>query len=155
MGAGAGRRRRGERRPAPVVAIVDRHRPRSDARFLRKVVAEALRHGGRPDAEVSLLLTGDAGIAELHGRFLGDASPTDVMSFDTDGSIDVVVNVACARREAVRRGSSLRAELALYVVHGVLHACGFDDTSARARRVMRAAEREVMHSLGLRYAAVD
>jgi len=39
-------------------------------------------------------------------------------------------------------------ELALYVVHGALHLCGFDDHDPEQRAAMRLAERAVMSSLG-------
>ena len=42
-----------------------------------------------------------------------------------------------------------RGELALYVVHGCLHLCGFDDHGERPRRRMRRAERAVLAELGL------
>lgn len=144
------------RRRAPVqLEVVDRFRPRTDRAFLRRVVEAVLVHAGRPDLEVSLLLTDDDGIAELHDRFMGDPTTTDVMSFETDGTADVVVNVAQARREAALRGTTIRAELALYVAHGLLHVCGHDDHGVRARRAMRAAESAVLASLGLRHARVD
>lgn len=137
------------------LTIIDRFRPRSDRRLLERVVAAALQHGDRPELEVALLLTDDAGIAELHGRFLDDPSPTDVMSFESDGAADVVVNVQCARAEAARRGTTIRSELALYVAHGLLHLCGHDDHAASARARMRAAEREVLAAIGLRAAPID
>ena len=143
------------RRKSARLQVVDRFRPRTDRRFLHRVVENALAFVDRPELEVSLLLTGDADIAELHGRFLGDAMPTDVISFPMDDGVDVVVNVQRARREARRRGTTIRAELALYLVHGILHACAYDDRTSRERARMRAAERAVMDRLALRYAPVD
>lgn len=146
--------RSGRRRPIRL-EVSDRFRPRSDRAFLARVVAATLDHADRRDLEVSLLLTDDAGIAELHGRFLGDPTETDVMSFETDGTADVVVNVARARREAARRRVTIRSELALYVVHGLLHVCGHDDHDEDDRRAMRDAERDVLQRIGLRHAPVD
>jgi alkaline phosphatase D len=50
---------------------------------------------------------------------------------------------------------SLRAEIALYIVHGILHTTGFDDVRARDRARMRAAERAVMQRMRLHVHAVD
>ncbi len=135
--------------------VNDRGRPRTDRAFLRRVVAVALDQVGRPDLSVSLLLTGDAESARLHRQFFADATPTDVMSFPLDGAVEIAVNVARARREAERRGHSIRAEVALYVVHGILHACGYDDRRRGARARMRAAERAILSALRLRIAPVD
>ena len=146
-------RRQGRR--GPVLEVTDRGTPRTDRAFLRRVVAAALAHGERPALPVSLLLTDDAEIARLHGQFLGDPTPTDVISLDLDGTAELVVSVQTAKRTAAAHGHTLRAEVALYVVHGILHVCGFDDVRARERSAMRAAERAVMRSLGLRVHAVD
>jgi len=135
--------------------VVDRGTPRTPRLFLARVVQAALAHGGRPDLPVSLLLTGDREIARLHGEFLGDPTPTDVISFDVDGGAELVVSVDTARRVAGQKGHATRAEVALYVVHGLLHVMGWDDLRAKARDEMRAAEAAVMRTLGLAYAPVD
>ncbi len=130
------------------LAVVDRFRPRTDTRFLRRVVDAARRHAGEPGLPVSLLLTDDRGIAAIHAQHLGDRSATDVISFRIDDEAELVVSVERARRIAHENGHPIRAELALYVVHGILHVCGFDDHTQRQRRAMRAKEREVLATLG-------
>jgi probable rRNA maturation factor len=141
--------------PRLQLAISDRYRPRSEPRLLRAAVATTLAFAGRPDKAVSLLLTDDAGIAQLHADYLGDPTPTDVMSFDVDDTAEIVVSVQTARRVAAERGHRARAELALYVVHGLLHTLGYDDLAARDRARMRRAERAVLQQLGLVVHAVD
>lgn len=135
--------------------VTDRGRPRTPLPFLRKVVAATLRHLRQPGMAVSLLLTDDAEIGRLHAQFLGDATPTDVISFGLDGGAELVVSVDTARRCARRHRHPIRHEVALYVVHGLLHIGGHDDQRPRARARMRRAERAVMQSLALRFAAVD
>lgn len=135
--------------------MTDRWRPRTSLAFLRSVVRATLQFVGRPTMPVSLLLTGDAEIAQLHARHLGDSTPTDVISFELDGGAEVVISVETALRNARHHGHTLRAEIALYVVHGILHTTGFDDVGARDRARMRAAERAVMQRLRLHVHAVD
>jgi probable rRNA maturation factor len=151
----ARRARKPLRHRAIRLLVTDRFRPRTDRRLLARAVEAALDHAGRRDLEVSLLLTGDAEISRLHREFLGDATPTDVISFEVDGTIDVVVSIERARAVARRLGHPIRAEVALYVVHGVLHGCGYDDTRPRQRARMRAAECAVLASLGLAVTPVD
>ena len=50
---------------------------------------------------------------------------------------------------AERRGHDVQAELALYVIHGLLHLCGYDDKSADGARQMRERERHYLERLGL------
>ncbi len=77
-----------------------------------------------------------------------------MLSFCVDGTAEIVVSVERARREAKRMGHTIRAETALYIVHGILHVCGHDDADLKDRRRMRAAEERILESLGLRVTPV-
>jgi len=135
--------------------INDQFVPTTDRQFVARVVQAALAHAGQSGMSVSLLLTDEAEIGRIHGEFLGDDSATDVISFEIDGGVDVVVSVERARQQAESRGHSHEAELALYITHGILHACGYDDVEASDREAMRVAERAVLADLGLRVDDVD
>ena len=129
-----------------------RSRPLSD-RAIRAAVRAALAHGGRPRIDLEVALVSDRRLAAIHRRFLGDASTTDVISFDLgeDGcgpAGEIYVSVDRARAIAGERGVSIERELCLYVVHGVLHLCGLDDRRRRDRERMRVAEAVVLASLG-------
>lgn len=142
--------------PALAVAVVDRQRrialPR---RWLARIGRWALEVEGVVEADVTVLLVDDAQIASLHGRWLGDPTPTDVITFDLgdgrSGAVrgDIACSVETAAREARRFGWEIRHELAYYVVHGVLHLTGYDDRREGERRAMRRREREVFATIGL------
>ncbi len=123
----------------------------ADAR-VRKILRGALEHGRRPELELSVVFVGDAALARLHGRWLGDRSRTDVISFELSDEHSEVgelyVSATCARRVAAERGVAAARELALYLVHGTLHLCGYDDRAPRARARMRRAETRVLRALG-------
>ena len=132
-----------------------------DEDAVRAAATEALAHGGRSGLALSIALVDDATLAALHERCLGDPSPTDVMSFDfgdegpasddpeaPEPGGEVIVSVDRAIAVAAERGVAPERELALYVVHGVLHLCGFDDHDEDDRSAMRAAESTVMERLG-------
>jgi len=118
-------------------------------------VAAALSHGGRSGLRVDVLLVDDSTLRSLHEQFLSDPTVTDVMAFDYSQSEDadaapqaeVYVSVDRARAVADERGEPPRGELLLYLVHGSLHLCGFDDQDEGDREEMRAAERAVLASL--------
>lgn len=127
-------------------------RPMGDSAIVAAVAA-ALEHGGRPGIDVDVVLVDDPTLADLHAQFLGDPTPTDVMSFDLgeDGggpAGELYVSVDRARAVADARGVRVVRELALYLVHGTLHLCGHDDHADEARASMRAAERAVLTGLG-------
>jgi probable rRNA maturation factor len=119
---------------------------------VRRILRAALRHGRREELALSVVFVGDAALARLHLYWLGDASRTDVISFDLSDEHSEVgelyVSATCARRVAAERGLDAERELALYLVHGALHLCGYDDHAPARRRRMRAAERAVLARLG-------
>lgn len=123
-----------------------------DADEVRRIVQGALEYGGRGEVGLSVALLSEPELCELHERFLGDPSPTDVISFDLgedEGPVgEICVSVDQALRVAAERGVRPQRELALYLVHGVLHLCGHDDHEDEERARMREAERAVLDRLG-------
>jgi probable rRNA maturation factor len=120
---------------------------------VRRVVRAAAEAGRRGSAWWSIVFVSDRELARMHGRWLDDASPTDVITFDLDDEHggpagELYVSVDRARKVATERGGSAARELALYLVHGVLHLCGHDDRRPTARLRMRRAERRVLDRLG-------
>jgi probable rRNA maturation factor len=103
---------------------------------------------------VSVVLVGDEAIADLHGRFLGDPRPTDVLTFDLrdDSRADtlegeIIISVETARRHARRLRIDAADEILRCCVHGVLHLLGYDDRTPAGRRQMRRAENRLLASL--------
>lgn len=138
--------------PAEVAWDLPGDRPLDDA-AVRRAVAAALSRGGRPEALLCVVFVDDARLATMHGEYLGDPDPTDVIAFDLGEECDgpegeLYVSVERARAVSRARGVSAARELALYVVHGALHLCGYDDREPEERARMRAAEREVLSDLG-------
>lgn len=135
------------------VAIANRQRGVSiNRRSIVRAVRQALDGEGIRDAMVSVAVVGDAEISALHGRYLGDPSPTDVLSFalhapgePLDGQI--VVSAETAVSAARRLGVDHEEELLRYVVHGTLHLAGHDDATAAGRARMRRLERTYLARL--------
>ena len=94
--------------------------------------------------EVAILLVSDRRMASLHRRFMNESGPTDVITFQHG---EVFISTDTAFHNAKRFGNSLRSELRLYIVHGLLHLHGFDDRDARGALTMRAAEKKVLSKL--------
>ncbi|MCK4997930.1 MAG: rRNA maturation RNase YbeY, partial [Anaerohalosphaera sp.] len=67
------------------------------------------------------------------------------------------VNAEQAERQAIKRGHSGESELALYVVHGLLHNLGFDDIDERDAIEMHRMEDEILKSTnyGITFASGD
>jgi len=122
---------------------------------LRRIVRTVLLGEGRRRASISLAFVEDATIARLHGQFLGSPTPTDVLTFPLSDRPDflvgeIVVSTETAQRQARSRRHDPLAETYLYVIHGLLHLCGYEDTTPASRQLMRRRERHYLRLLGLR-----
>lgn len=90
-------------------------------------------------------------IHALNRQYRGKDKPTDVLSFPLADEIqpsvlgDVVISVETAARQAQRRRHSLREELQILLIHGILHLLGYDHEVSRSEAIrMHRKEREVM-----------
>jgi probable rRNA maturation factor len=107
------------------------------------------------DYEVSLAFVDDATIHRLNKQFLQHDEPTDVLSFPLSDpgakklSGELVIGAEVARARAAELGHDVQAELALYVIHGLLHLCGYDDHEPDDAAAMRQRERRYLQQLGL------
>lgn len=130
------------------------------ARRLKVRGAEYLAALGRGEAELSILVTGDAGIRRLNRRWRGKDRATDVLSFplsDPPGVGPLLGDVVISIDTAARRARDARAagrELDRYLAHGILHLLGFDHERKGDAKVMAAREEALVRAEGLVGAAM-
>jgi probable rRNA maturation factor len=135
------------------IEIADRQRlMRLDQRLIRRAVRSVLRAEGVVHASIEVAVVDDRAIARLHHQFLGDRSPTDVLTFplhESGGPLSgvVVVSAQTAKRTAAAHETRPRDELILYVIHGVLHLAGYDDRQPRHAARMRRRQTKLLHQL--------
>lgn len=140
----------------------------------RDLAAATLADSGvRGACELSLFFVDTGTITALNNEHMGKVGPTDVLAFPLDavaiaepqgpGAVtkgpvrndpdrdevplllgDVVVCPAVAREQAPGHAGTLDDELALLVVHGILHVLGHDHADADEEVAMRAAERAIL-----------
>ena len=126
-----------------------------DRASVRDCVQTVLAGEDIADYEISLAFVDNVTIHRLNKQFLNHDEPTDVLTFPLSepGSNklagELVLGTEVAVEEAKERGHDVQVELALYVIHGLLHLCGFDDKSPRRRPKMRQRERHYLKALGL------
>lgn len=126
-----------------------------DPEHLAELVRRVLAGEGVREASISIALVDDATIHKINREHLSHNWPTDVISFRfSDKSSqalcgELVFSAERAVWVAGRVGIDPWAELALYVVHGLLHLCGYDDVAETDREAMRRREEEVLAREGL------
>jgi probable rRNA maturation factor len=109
------------------------------ARQLEALACVALAAEHIEKANVSVTLVSSRAMAALNKEHLGHSGPTDVITFalgtDVNGVLlaDIYICVEVAREQAAAHKVALREEVQRLVVHGVLHACGYDHPTDDSR----------------------
>jgi probable rRNA maturation factor len=121
---------------------------------LRRLAGATLASIGVEEGEIGVLVTDDATVRTLNRHFRAKDRPTDVLSFPAgfaqpDGPPylgDIAISLDTARRQALGHGVSLEHELAVLLLHAVLHLCGYDhETDAgEMRRLEARLRREIL-----------
>jgi len=127
---------------------------RADPAELTALIRNVLNAEGRRRASISLALVDQAAIHAISRSHLGHDWPTDVISFplsEPDDRVltgELVISAEMAAATAAEIGVDPGDELALYVVHGLLHLCGYDDLSDPEAAKMRLREGELLAACG-------
>jgi probable rRNA maturation factor len=119
------------------------------SRFLERARTAA----GLP-GQVDVLLADDATLRRLNRQYRGKNKSTDVLSFPAPegpaGEImagDLAISLETAARQAAEHGHSLRDEVRILMLHGVLHLAGYDHETDAGE--MAAHEAELRRTLRL------
>ena len=137
--------------------------------FVEDVVSKTLTAQAVVSAEIVVALVTDDAIHEVNREHLQHDYATDVISFlyeettiepvqelndqqrgaglHLDG--EIVLSIETAIREAKEYGWAPEHEVQLYIIHGLLHLCGYDDLSEDEQTIMREQERKTLSLWGL------
>ncbi len=132
---------------APEVRLARGALPRRELRHFVREAAEAVPVMGT----VSILLTTDEAVQELNRRFRRKNKPTDVLSFPALAGSglagDLAISLDTAARQALDHGHTLKDEVRILLLHGLLHLAGFDHEQDAGE--MLAKESELRARFGL------
>jgi len=130
--------------------------------WVKKIVKQILEaEGVAPPYEVSLVFTDSETVKQLNRDYRGVDDPTDVLAFymlpqkGADSSFalppdgvtrlgEVIISYPQAVAQAREQGHSPERELALLIIHGILHLLGYDHEEPEEESKMRERERELL-----------
>lgn len=119
-------------------------------------------------AEMGLVITSQEKVQELNRKYLGEDEPTDVLAFQMipaaeeaepdvppfitppDGMLhlgEVIISYPQAVIQAGERQHPANREIAILIIHGVLHLLGYDHAEPDQQRQMSAREAEILNSV--------
>ena len=120
----------------------------------RQSVARWIRHALAQEAEITVRIVDEAEGLALNADYRKQDHATNVLTFDYSREpvvcADLVLCAPVVAREALEQGKSLQAHYIHLIVHGTLHAQGWDHIKAAQARAMEAREVEILAGLGVR-----
>ena len=125
-------------------------------RKLKKIAQKVLEIVELDQAELCLVLVGNAEIRKLNAKFCKKDYPTDVLSFPAGDQLpeggpilgDVVISVEKAKAQSKERRRTLNEELVTLLIHGIVHLLGYDhERSSKDARIMERLEKKIYRTL--------
>jgi probable rRNA maturation factor len=133
----------------------------------RKIAQRVLKaEGVASPYEVSLVFTDSETVQRLNRDYRGVDEPTDVLAFymlpqkEADSSFvlppdsithlgEVIISYPQAVGQAREQGHPVKQELALLIIHGILHLLGYDHEQPEEEVEMRAREKKLLEEVAL------
>jgi len=144
------------------IHVEEKFRRLVDGGWVKKIVRQVLKaEGVAPPYEVSLVFTDSETVKQLNRDYRGVDEPTDVLAFcmllqkEADSSFalppdgvtrlgEVIISYPQAVEQAKEQGHPPEREMALLVIHGILHLLGYDHEEPEEESKMRERERELL-----------
>jgi probable rRNA maturation factor len=144
------------------IFVEEKFRGVVDGGWVKKIVRQVLKAEGiAPPYEVSLVFADSETVQKLNRDYRGVDEPTDVLAFymlpqkgadfsfalPPDGVTrlgEVIISYPQAVAQAREQEHSPERELALLIIHGILHLLGYDHEEPEEESKMRERERELL-----------
>lgn len=125
-----------------------------DLSKIKRIAASSVRSLKEDNVEVNIVFVSNQKIRAMNRRYLGKDSSTDVIAFPSGGLPsggakdivfigDIAISLDKAFQNSRIYGVSFTEEVALYVIHGILHLIGHEDTSGMKKKRMKEKENEL------------
>jgi probable rRNA maturation factor len=105
-----------------------------------RIVTYVLQKEKRRNVDLSFIFIDDAIITSINKKYLKHNFTTDVITFSLNDrkmiNAEIYINVVQAKRQAQEFGVTIKNEIMRLIIHGTLHALGYDDTTVELQKKM-------------------
>jgi len=113
-------------------------------KFLEKIAEKTLKILKVKIPEISIVLVGDAKIKALNKKYRKSNKVTDVLVFDYG---EIFICLPQAKKQAKKLGHSLKKELAILLIHAILHLVGYKDKTKKDLNKMLKKQEEICQKI--------
>jgi len=141
------------------IVIPDIYTQEIEPGLIEKTVLAIIKHENlSSEVDVSIVLESDEGIQKLNAQFRGIDSPTDVLSFSSDDIDpetgqrylgDIIISYPRAMAQAELAGHSVKNEVQLLIIHGMLHLMGYDHDTETNKKDMWQKQDKLLKNLSV------
>jgi len=117
-----------------------------DLKFLEKFAEKVLRLVKLKIPELSVVIVDDARMKSLNKKYLKRNKVTDVLAFDYG---EIILCLGQAKKQAKELEHSLKEELSILLIHGMLHLAGYKDETKKDFNKMLKKQKEVCQKIKL------
>ena len=148
------------------ISVEEKFRGLVEEDWVRKIAQQVLKaEGVTPPYEISIVFTDSETVQRLNRDYRGVDEPTDVLAFHmlpgkTTNDLpfifppngitrlgEIIISCPQAVEQAKEQGHSVAQELALLIIHGILHLLGYDHEQPEEEAKMRAREKELLEKV--------
>lgn len=115
-----------------------------DLIFLEKFAQKASKLVKLKVPELSIVVVSDGQIKNLNKKYLKRNKATDVLAFDYG---EIIICLPRAKRQAKELKHSLKEELAILLIHGILHLAGYNDETKKDFNKMLSKQQEIWRKI--------
>lgn len=118
---------------------------------VRKWIRQVAAQHGKTTGDITFLFCDDEKILEVNNQYLQHDYFTDIITFDySSGNLisgDLVISTDTVTTNAIQFATEYEHELHRVIIHGVLHLCGYGDSTPEEKEKMTELENQALHLL--------
>ncbi|MBD3282414.1 MAG: rRNA maturation RNase YbeY [Candidatus Portnoybacteria bacterium] len=115
-----------------------------DEEYIRGIAKKTIEEVNLKKEEISIAFVGKEKITELNKKHRNRNHPTDVLAFDYG---EIIICIDQAEKQAKENKHSLKKELAILIIHGMLHIAGYEDETEKEYNQMHKKQKEIIKKI--------
>lgn len=115
-----------------------------EANKIKAYIEKVINEENISEGDLKFIFVSDETILLMNKRFLNHDYYTDVLTFDMENvrflNAEIYISVDTVKRNAVKYNVTIREEILRVMIHGVLHLCGYNDSTKYEKQGMKKME---------------